>query len=130
MKEVFSIANKGIKKADNIMNNSMDSYVNTLKLSLQNSKELGIDLDQTLKLADSLYNLDHAAAPGLMQMRAGAIEIQDSDPKKLLNKMTVIHSNLKQLEKNGIDGHFGDSCIGTEYWLRYYKVKGVLSLSK
>jgi hypothetical protein len=61
--------------------------------------------------------------PELMQIRAGALDDCGKDPKVIMNRVTAIHNRLKLMEKANINGFYGMSCLGTEYFLRLSGLK-------
>jgi len=123
MKDLLKVSEDAIKIADQQMDKSMDLYKSTVERTLATSHSRGHDLDQSLRYSHDLYQEQVNRNPMLMQMRAGAIDdVCSSDEKCLQDRITVMHNTLKQMEKDGIDGHFGDSCIGVEFWARFHGV--------
>lgn len=128
MHDVFNVSNAAILKADEQMKFSMKEYVDNIKRSFDAAPHFDFDIDQTLRFSQDTYNNAQKGDHRLMQMRAGVIELCGDDTKCLLNRMTIIHNNLKLLENKDYNGHFGDSCVGTEYWVRKLGAKGILEV--
>lgn len=148
---LIQISSDALKKADEKMLNSMNAYEFILEYNLNYS---GLtDIDQIIRLShedylllgtDNLLDIDstpslralnvklgatefQSVKTGLMRMRAGAINGCGVTNKCVKDRITNIHNTLKVMEQFGVEGHFGDSCIGTEYWARKFGAKGIRS---
>ena len=119
---IYSIAERGINAADDVMDKSMSGYIEKMQSALNNAK--GKDIDEIIKIAFDDYHSDYIEN-GQMQMRTGAINSCGPGTKCVKDRITDIHNTLKLMEKAGIDGHFGDSCIGVEYWSRKLGAKSI-----
>jgi hypothetical protein len=118
LEEVFGSSLNAMKEADKYMDKSMDKYNTILLEELEKMKTDGRTYDQAIGEAHQRYIHETKLDPDLMEMRAGAIHNCGNEPKKIMNRVTVIHNKLKELEKAGIEGSFGTSCIGMEYLVR------------
>jgi hypothetical protein len=142
--DLLRISGEAITVADNRMFSSMDAYKEIFEFNLNNSGISDIDMiirkshDDYLTLQyleeserhkiPSLANLKtKVSEEDLMQMRAGAMNACGISRQCVKDRITTIHNTLKLMEKAGIDGHFGDSCIGTEYWARKLGAKALRS---
>lgn len=143
--DLIRVSTEAINVADERMFSSMDAYHEIFEYNLNNSGTDDIDLiirrshedymalqfldEQQLEEIDSIKNLKTKySKKGLMNMRAGAINACGLSKQCVKDRITTIHNTLKLMEKAGIDGHFGDSCIGTEYWARKLGAKELRSL--
>ena len=143
--DLLRVSGEAINVADRRMFSSMDAYNEIFEYNLNNS---GIaDIDMIIRKSHEDYlalqfvdEADRAKIPSLanlkvkigkedlMQMRAGAMNACGLSKLCVKDRITTIHNTLKLMEKAGIDGHFGDSCIGTEYWARKLGAKALRSL--
>ncbi|MFT6630629.1 MAG: hypothetical protein ACJAS4_000571 [Bacteriovoracaceae bacterium] len=143
--DLLRVSGEAISVADRRMFSSMDAYNEILEYNLNNS---GIDdIEMIIRKSHEEYlalqfvdEADRAKIPSLanlkvkigkedlMQMRAGAMNACGLSKLCVKDRITTIHNTLKLMEKAGIDGHFGDSCIGTEYWARKLGAKALRSL--
>ncbi|MBT4790945.1 MAG: hypothetical protein HON90_05200 [Halobacteriovoraceae bacterium] len=122
MQDVLNISKGAIAKADERMEASMKNYQETMEHTLANSQP-GKSIDKVIKEANDIYIDKQKKNPLLMEMRAGAINPCGQSTKCVMDRVTTIHNTLKKMEDYGVKGHFGDSCLGTEYWARKYGAK-------
>ena len=119
---MYDVSERAMNNANTTMKDSMNTYVEKMEKALNSGN--GEDIDQLIKRAFDDYHHDNISR-GLMQMRTGAIDNCGGDTKRVKDRITDIHNTLKLMEKAGIDGHFGDSCIGVEYWSRKLGAKRI-----
>lgn len=148
--DLVTISKNGIKVADHRMLKTMDVYQAILDYNLKNLDT--DDMDEIIRASHDTYNklvtgqismddppasvkfllaerkIDHIFDEDLMPMRTGAINTCNLNNQCVKDRITDIHNTLKLMEKAGIDGHFGDSCIGVEYWSRKLDAKSIQSL--
>jgi hypothetical protein len=116
MKDVFGLSMRAIKRADYQMDTSLNQYADLVKAELANIGDR--DLDEVIGTAHGKYYQQISDNPELMQIRSGAIEAcQKTSKDCVMNRITTVHNRLKILEKAGIDGHYGASCLAVEYAL-------------
>ena len=97
------------------MDESFDRYLTVLRQELANTSNN--DIDEVLQRAHASYDQITRSDPVNMVIRGGAISGCENNNTCIMNKITIIHNNLKTMEAAGINNHFGTSCISTEYWL-------------
>lgn len=114
--DIYDLSVKAMNKADDIMEKSLSTYNSLLKAELADPR--GRSIDQMIKSAHDNYHQLSSRDPNYMQIRAGAINDCGNHPKKIMDRITAIHNRLKLMEKANIEGFFGMSCLGTEYFLR------------
>ena len=151
--DLLRISGNAISEADKSMFGSMDMYVDVLEYNLNHSgltdidqivREahddyllLGTGTDQEIENNPTLKALKEKVGDvrfndiknRLMHMRAGAMNECNASTKTVKDRITTIHNTLKAMEKAGFNGHFGDSCIGIEYWARSLGAKRLRHLS-
>jgi hypothetical protein len=113
--DLVNISMNAIRSADQLMEDSFKRYEVILKEEI--ARLNGADLDKALANTQARYHAESINDSKLMQIRAGAISGCGQDPKCVMDRVTVIHNNLKTMEKAGIDGHFGFNCLASEYLL-------------
>lgn len=123
LEDVFKSSINAMGKADEVMDKSMSVYNKFLAEELRNLN--GRSYDQAIGYAHQRYIEETKLDPTLMEMRAGSIQNCGNDPKKIMNRVTAIHNRLKELEKAGIEGSFGTSCLGMEYLVRKAGLKNL-----
>jgi hypothetical protein len=118
LQDWLDISHNGIKGADTTMFTSMDAYVDSLVETLSNPGEM--DLDEIAFAANEKYKSKQNADSSLMDMRSGVSNPCPGGTKCIKNQTTIVHNNVKDLEGIGIKGFLGDSCIGSEFWVRKF----------
>jgi hypothetical protein len=130
MTEILALSKSAGDKADDIMEKSMKAYEDVIARTLKEGGKGALD--------DVLANAHHAYVeethkepkvvngvkePKLMMMRSAAIPkcVTAEAVKCVQDRITIIHNALKEMEKQGFPGYFGDSCLGAMYWLNKSK---------
>jgi hypothetical protein len=121
MQDIIDISETAMKSADEIMDKSLSTYNDVLVKELKSPN--GRSIDQMIRAAHDKYVVLTDMNPKLMQIRAGALDDCGKDPKVIMNRVTAIHNRLKLMEKANVNGFFGMSCLGTEYFLRLSGLK-------
>lgn len=115
MDDVFKLSQNGMKQADQMMESSFSSFNKILM------EELGSDspksLEKKVQEAHLRYQELQKSDPKLMKMRSGFIAHCDGDRLEVMNRITAIHNQLKELEAKGIDEFYPTSCLGAKYLL-------------
>ena len=87
-------------------------------IELEVASPNGTSLDQMITSAHNQYRLNIAPAQELLEMRSGSVcNCSTNNRGEIMDRITVIHNQLKKLEQAGHNGHFGSSCIGLAYWV-------------
>lgn len=115
VEDLTKLSNRALVNADDIMDKSLNTYKDFLYKAIHEHPERALDEsiafahNQYLKLANSDHNF--------LEIRAGALTDCGGDRLEIMNRITAIHNRLKDFEAKGLNGYFGSSCIGLEYWL-------------
>lgn len=114
LKDLLDLSTRSMKRADRLMDDSFALYQHLLVKGISRREE-GVSLDDVFASVHKEYNEVAKNRQGLMEIRAGAIGNCGEKPKEILNRISAIHNGLKTLEKAGVDGVFGQSCLGVEH---------------
>ena len=114
MDDISSLSMRAIERADSRMSLSFHRYEEILGNQLRDTTA---NIDQALLRAHEIYSHEAQSNPELMTIRAGGISGPQASNQTIMNRITRIHNNLKTMEAAGISGHYGTSCLSTEYWL-------------
>lgn len=116
-RDILNLTSDATDAADKRMADSISEYVQSIQNSIDNMPA-GANLDDALRGAHEKYHRLTIEDPSFMQMRTAAIPSCNPTPSCIQSEVTTIHNMLKKMEAKGIEGHFGDSCLGVQYWLR------------
>ncbi|MBT3583633.1 MAG: hypothetical protein HN509_01895 [Halobacteriovoraceae bacterium] len=118
--DILDLSSRAITDADLKMDGSIERYKKAILERLESAGPGG--LDDALKAAHLDYHQLSTTDSKFMQMRTAMIP--NCVPKNacILDSITATHNLLKEMEVRGIDGHFGDSCLGGAYWMRKLKI--------
>ena len=113
--DILKLSNKAIVSADKQMNDSFKLF--STMLSSEFSQTPDIELDTALKRTNSKYKGAIDRGFSLMGTRLGAAESCGSNKKCIMDQITVIHNNVKKMEKVGLEGPRDMSCLSSFYWV-------------
>ncbi len=124
--DIITASRSGITGADTLMDESMNRYREIVEHWLSAPSETGLTLEQRLGAAHEHFRAE-LPENGLMDMRAGSIcGCQGQSAETVMNRISGLHGQLKDLERAGINGHFGVSCIGLEFFINRYGLRQAL----
>lgn len=115
MDKVFDLSQGAMKQADHMMESSFKSFNQVLTEELAKGGTESLEL--RVQNAHLRYQELQKTNPNLMKMRSGFIAQCDGDRTQVMNRITAIHNQLKELEAKGIDEFYPTSCLGAQYLL-------------
>lgn len=113
--KLYELSLKSIERADNLMEASMQRYDEIIRAEILSNPNLNIETN--IANAHQKYTQLALDDPDLMEMRAAALSNCGADHQKIMNRITAIHNRIKLMEAQGVQGYFGASCLGAQYWL-------------
>ena len=121
LEEIKTLSNQATTKANKkVLSVSMDKYVGLIKEAINKEGIHSKNLNYALKKAHQDYHILSEKNVGFIEMRTASIPACSPTPDCIQSEVTKIHNLLKKMEAKGKTGHFGDSCLGVQYWLRKY----------